>query len=94
MARTGAWWNRSVNAVMSNKALRSRVSGIVREATRWGQWGYSNARHIGWFLVTSAMITAVPLIFEYNRELQLEEMEKLQISKSLAEGADRLVIDP
>jgi len=79
------------------------------------QQAYANSRTIGWWVVTTAMITAVPLIMEvmfplrtqcispppshnhmlslsfplsqYNRELQLEELEKLQIAKALAEGA-------
>jgi hypothetical protein len=27
-------------------------------------WGYSHARVIGWFVVTTGIITALPLIFE------------------------------
>jgi len=49
---------------------------------------YGFTRHVGWFIVTTAMITYVPLIFEYNRETVFEEMEKLQIEKYIAEGAN------
>ena len=73
--------------ILQNKQLKTRLTSVAKYGMSWGQWGYSHARHIGWFLVTSALITAVPLIFEYNREMQLEELERLQVAKSLAEGA-------
>ena len=30
------------------------------------QWSYANARVIGWFVVTTGVITLLPLIFEVN----------------------------
>eukprot|EP00388_Colpodella_angusta_P049178 GDKK01078752.1.p2 GENE.GDKK01078752.1~~GDKK01078752.1.p2 ORF type:complete len:110 (-),score=13.22 GDKK01078752.1:12-341(-) len=48
-------------------------------------WVYANSRMIGWFIVTTGMITAVPLLFEVKRESMLEELEQIQINRSLAE---------
>ena len=89
LSSAASWWSANV---VGNKALRARLSTLFKGGQKWGQWGYTQARHIGWFLVTTAMITAVPLIFEYSRESQLEEMENLQVAKSLAEGANPLAL--
>uniref|UniRef100_A0A7S3HMU8 Mitochondrial import receptor subunit TOM22 homolog n=1 Tax=Spumella elongata TaxID=89044 RepID=A0A7S3HMU8_9STRA len=49
-------------------------------------WIYANGRMVGWFIVTTGMITAVPLLFEVKRESILEDLEQIQIGKQLAEG--------
>ena len=82
VASLATWVRNGINS----KQTRVFTAKVTKFGISWGQWSYSTMRTVGWFLVTSAMITAVPLIFEYNRELQLEELEKLQIAKGLAEG--------
>ena len=56
----------------------------------YGQIGssivYSYSRHIGWFIITTGIITALPLILEVKRESIVEELEQLQINMALAEG--------
>jgi len=84
LRRIGVWFR---ERVINNKVLRSRIASCAKYSMSWGTWGYSHMRQIGWFVVTSALITAVPLIFEYTREMQLEELERLQVAKGLAEGA-------
>jgi len=82
VASLATWVRDGINS----KQTRVFTAKVTKFGMSWGQWSYATLRTVGWFLVTSAMITAVPLIFEYNRELQLEELEKLQIAKGLAEG--------
>mmetsp|Transcript_25857 Transcript_25857/g.43114 ORF Transcript_25857/g.43114 Transcript_25857/m.43114 type:complete len:109 (-) Transcript_25857:79-405(-) len=50
------------------------------------QWCYMNGRIIGWWIVTTGMLTALPLIFEIKREAMLEDLEKMQVDSQLAEG--------
>lgn len=51
-----------------------------------GMWAYGNLRIVGWVIVTTGMITALPLMFEIKREEMVEEFEKMQIDAALAEG--------
>lgn len=59
---------------------------LLANGLMFSSWLYMNARHIGWFVVTTGMITALPLILEINREASAEEIEKAQIESALAEG--------
>lgn len=47
---------------------------------------YSYARQIGWFVITTGMITLLPLVFEVRREAALEDFERAQIAAGLQEG--------
>ena len=49
-------------------------------------WGYSWVRHVIWFVLTTGMITALPLMFEVKREQMIEEMESMQIAAAMADG--------
>ena len=69
-------------------SLKSRFRTFASKSFEWGQMGYSLGCQVGWYVVTTAMITALPLVFEYNREIQVEEMEKLQVQDALEKGAN------
>eukprot|EP00599_Poterioochromonas_sp_BG-1_P000287 CAMPEP_0173150782 /NCGR_PEP_ID=MMETSP1105-20130129/11173_1 /TAXON_ID=2985 /ORGANISM="Ochromonas sp., Strain BG-1" /LENGTH=94 /DNA_ID=CAMNT_0014065999 /DNA_START=93 /DNA_END=377 /DNA_ORIENTATION=- len=49
-------------------------------------WVFAHSRQIGWFIVTTGMITAFPLIFEVKREELVEELEQLRIAQGVAQG--------
>jgi hypothetical protein len=72
--------------------VRARMSGIATTGYEWGVMGYTFTRQIGWYVVTTAMITALPLIFEYNREIQVEDMEALQVQDALEKGANPMAL--
>ena len=45
---------------------------------------YMNSRHIGWFIVTTGMITALPLIFEVSsllNPLELLRNSRMQLDR-------------
>lgn len=48
---------------------------------------YMNSRHIGWFIVTTGMITALPLIFEvssllkHRNPLELLRNSRMQLDR-------------
>lgn len=63
-----------------------KTTSVFITGLSWSSWAYSNARFIGWFMVTTGMITALPLVFEIKREALAEEMEQMQIAAALAEG--------
>ena len=69
-------------------SLRTRFRTFASKSFEWGQMGYSLSCQVGWYVVTTAMITALPLVFEYNREIQVEEMEKLQVQDAIEKGAN------
>eukprot|EP01039_Chlorochromonas_danica_P002993 gene2993-3265_t len=52
----------------------------------WVTWSASILRQVGWFVVITGIVTALPLVFEVKREGMLEELERAQISQGLAEG--------
>ena len=68
------------------KKWENILMGAKQSVFGWGLWTYSNSRVIGWWVVTTGMITALPLIFEVKRESMVEELERLQINQGLAEG--------
>lgn len=47
---------------------------------------YQYARQIGWFVVTTGMITLLPLVFEVRREAAIEQAEVSMIEQGLREG--------
>jgi hypothetical protein len=51
MERIGGWI-RSISTVVTTSGLQ------------WGGWAYKHTRTIGWWVVTTGMITALPLLFE------------------------------
>ena len=53
MAKIGEWV-RKVTAFATTSGLE------------WGSWTYKHSRTIGWWIVTTGMITALPLIFEVS----------------------------
>ena len=59
--------------------VQTRLQTYASTGYEWGLSGYALSRTIGWYVVTTAMITALPLVFEYNREMQVEDMERLQV---------------
>ena len=68
--------------------LSTRLRGFASQGYEFGTIGYTWGRQIGWYVVTTAMITALPLVFEYNREIQVEQMEELQVADALEKGAN------
>ena len=73
-------------------SLKTRFRAFASTSFEWGQMGYSMATQVGWIVVTTAMITALPLVFEYNREIQVEELEKLQVQDALEKGANPMAL--
>ncbi|CAM9307095.1 unnamed protein product [Ascophyllum nodosum] len=55
----------------------------------WAKWASRLTGRTGWILLTTAVVTLVPLVFEVTREAQLIEQEKMQINALLAEGKTR-----
>eukprot|EP00428_Durinskia_dybowskii_P067255 CAMPEP_0170388714 /NCGR_PEP_ID=MMETSP0117_2-20130122/18237_1 /TAXON_ID=400756 /ORGANISM="Durinskia baltica, Strain CSIRO CS-38" /LENGTH=78 /DNA_ID=CAMNT_0010644665 /DNA_START=177 /DNA_END=413 /DNA_ORIENTATION=+ len=55
-------------------------------ASAVAQWVFMNGRIIGWWIVTTGMITAVPLLFEVRREVIFEQEEGMRVQQLLAEG--------
>ena len=68
--------------------LSAQLKGFASTGFEFGTIGYTWGRQIGWYVVTTAMITALPLVFEYNREIQVEQMEELQVADALEKGAN------
>ena len=52
----------------------------------YAQTGYMVARHVGWFVVTVGIFTALPLFLEVKREALIERIEELQINTGISEG--------
>ena len=73
---SGSWFS-TYSALLTNYAT---------QAASWGKFGWSIGRHLGWFIVTTGLITVLPLVLELRREAVLEEFEKLQVNQGLAEG--------
>ena len=42
------------------------ISGYVWQAVDWGKFGWMVGRHVGWFVVTTGLITALPLVLEVS----------------------------
>lgn len=61
-------------------------TALFHSTLAWGSWAYSHSRTIAWWVVTTGMITALPLVFEIKREMFVEELEQMQISSATAEG--------
>eukprot|EP00903_Cladosiphon_okamuranus_P008447 g8116.t1 len=55
----------------------------------WAQWAAKKTGRTGWVLLTTAVVTLVPLVFEITREAQLIEQEQIHINALLAEGKTR-----
>jgi hypothetical protein len=68
------------------KKVDKVMQGAKQSFISWGLYAYSKSRIIGWWIVTTGMITALPLVFEVKRENMVEELEQLQINQGLAEG--------
>ena len=51
MAKIGEW-------------VRKVITFSTTSGLEWGSWTYKHSRTIGWWIVTTGMITALPLIFE------------------------------
>ena len=68
-------------------SMKQRVETAVTFGKQWGAWGYGVGRFVGWWVVSTALITALPLVFEANRELVVEEMERLQAASMIEQGA-------
>jgi hypothetical protein len=58
MERIGGWI-RSISTVVTTSGLQ------------WGGWAYKHTRTIGWWVVTTGMITALPLLFEVRASRRL-----------------------
>ena len=69
------------------KTFKATVRGWMGVGAEYGMMGYMFSRQIGWYIVTTAMITALPLVFEYNREGIVEDLEALQIADAIDKGA-------
>lgn len=69
------------------KQFKATVGGWMTTGSEYGLMGYMLSRQIGWYIVTTAMITALPLVFEYNREGIVEDLEALQVADAIDKGA-------
>jgi hypothetical protein len=54
-----------------------------RAGLDWAALGKKLGTGLSWWLVTTAIITALPLVIEYNREFAIEEIERLQITDAI-----------
>lgn len=66
---------------------KSWLRGMLGHSQEYAYLGYIMARHLAWAVITVGMITAVPMLVEVKREMVLEELEALQVSVALKEGA-------
>jgi len=66
--------------------LNKTSTALFHSTLSWGSWAYSHSRTIAWWVVTTGMITALPLVFEIKREMFVEELEQMQINTAAAEG--------
>lgn len=55
----------------------------------WAQWAARKTGRTGWILMTTAVVTLVPLVFEITREAQILDQENEQINNMLAAGKTR-----
>eukprot|EP01033_Poteriospumella_lacustris_P007196 gene7196-5179_t len=62
------------------------VSAAFTLTPAYGKVLYQYARQIGWFVVTTGMITLLPLVFEVRREAAIEQAEVSMIEQGLREG--------
>jgi hypothetical protein len=71
-------------------SLAKRLTDWVKIGVSYGQSAfqflYMNSRMIGWMIVTTGMITALPIYFELRREVMLEELERLEIGQAMEAG--------
>ena len=42
------------------------ITGYVWQGVEWGKFGWMVGRHVGWFFVTTGLITALPLVLEVS----------------------------
>jgi hypothetical protein len=66
--------NKSNGSVIAR--LITYTTGFVNSSITWGQYGFMASRYIGWFVVTTGLITALPLVLEIKREMMHEELGK------------------
>ena len=67
-------------------SFKKTLSNMLPQGIVIGQAAYGLARQIGWIVISSAMITVIPLMFELKREEMLEGLEQLQIKTMKQEG--------
>jgi hypothetical protein len=73
--------------------IRRRLYMYFRQGVNWAAIGRRISTGIGWWLVTTAIITALPLTIEYNREYTYEEIERLQVTDAIEnQGASPLML--
>ena len=64
---------------------------VFNQTFNWAAIARKISTNVGWWLVTTAIITALPLTIEYNREIAYEEMERLQVADAIEnQGASPL----
>ncbi|CAM9768718.1 unnamed protein product [Ectocarpus sp. 12 AP-2014] len=73
--------------VLQTLVVSGRSLGVA--GFGWAQWAAKKTGRTGWVLLTTAVVTLVPLVFEITREAQLVEQEKIHINALLAEGKTR-----
>jgi len=71
-AEPSKWWSWSLSKLSEGKDL-------------W-IFGLGWAKFLGWMVVTTGMITALPLTFEIKREYILDEEESRLIASGISEG--------
>ena len=49
----------------------------------WTKIGSRISTNLGWWVVTTAIVTALPLVMEFNREYQMEEIERLTVADAI-----------
>uniref|UniRef100_A0A7S0SSA7 Uncharacterized protein n=1 Tax=Chromulina nebulosa TaxID=96789 RepID=A0A7S0SSA7_9STRA len=83
----------TVNAKASSRSwseyIKSIQSSIIvgsNKGLEYSKFTFMILRHVGWFIVTTGMITLLPLVLEVKREGEVEKLEQLQIQSRLAEG--------
>ncbi len=67
-------------------SFKKSLSTMVPQGIFMGQALFGLARQLGWIVISSAMITVIPLMFELKREEMLEGFEQMQIKTMKQEG--------
>eukprot|EP00904_Undaria_pinnatifida_P010058 jgi/Undpi1/6182/HiC_scaffold_20.g08666.m1 len=81
--------NLAIVLIGSPQGLIVSSKSVGKAGLEWAQWAAQKTGRTGWILLTTAVVTLVPLVFEITREAQLIEQEKMTINALLAEGKTR-----
>lgn len=71
---------------MPESQLDSTIKYIKTYAPAVGKYAYASARSLGWIVITTTIITFMPLWLETMREAEIEAIEASTIQEGLSKG--------